>query len=74
MTDQERLADEAKRLLAQMAPYIEAAEKDEYEQMLICKDANTVFEHLATLRAFRKVSAKVQAAGLNVARKAPAVA
>jgi hypothetical protein len=74
MTDQERLADEAKRLLAQMAPFMKAAEESVYEQMLQAKDVGAVCEHLAMLRALRKVSETVQAASLNVARKAPAVA
>lgn len=77
MTDAERKATEAERLLAEIAPYCEQVEKEAYEALLRETDEARILEGRRLIVASRKFQDALRAAvtmGQQSARKAPAVA
>jgi hypothetical protein len=77
MTEAERKASEAERLLADIAPYCEQVEKDAYEALLRETDHDKIIEGQRFILASRKFRAALATAvtlGKQAARKAPAVA
>lgn len=77
MTDAERKASEAERLLAEIAPYCEQVEQEAYEALLRETDHDKIIEGQRFILASRKFRAAFETAvtlGKQAARKAPAVA
>jgi hypothetical protein len=77
MTDLERKAQEAKRLLEETKPYFDLIERDAYEALLAGKEMADVLDGRLFILAIRKFRAALDAAvtrGVQEARKAPTVA
>lgn len=77
MTDAERKATEAERILAEIAPYCEQVEKEAYEALLLDTDEAKILEGRRLILASRKFQDALRTAitlGKQSARKAPAVA
>jgi hypothetical protein len=77
MTDAERKASEADRIMAEIAPYCEQVERDAYEALLLETDEAKILEGRRLILASRKFQAALRTAitlGAQAARKAPAVA
>jgi hypothetical protein len=77
MTDTERKAAEAERLMAEIAPYLDAVEKQSFEALLVETEAEKILEHRHFINASRKFRAELKTAivlGSQAARKAPTVA
>jgi hypothetical protein len=77
MTDAERKAEEAKRLLDETKPYFEQIEREEYEALLVEADPLKVQDRRLQILAIRRLRSALQTAitvGTQSARKAPAVA
>lgn len=77
MTDAERKASEAERLLQEIAPYCEQVERDAYEALLIETDETKILEGRRLIVASRKFQDALRTAitlGKQASRKAPAVA
>lgn len=77
MTDAERKAAEAERLLADIAPYCEQVEKDAYEALLVEADPAKVLEGRQFIVASRKFQAALETAvtlGKHAQKKRPSVA
>lgn len=77
MTDAERKASEAERLLAEVGPYCEQVEKDAYEALLLETDQDKILEGRRLILASRKFQDVLKTAitlGKQSARKAPSVA
>lgn len=77
MTDAERKAAEAERLLAEIAPYCEQVERDAYEALLIARDPVVVMEHQRFINAARGLQAALKTAitlGKQASKKPVSVA
>jgi hypothetical protein len=77
MTDTERKATEAERILAEITPYCEQVERDAYEALLLETDHDKIIEGQRFILASRKFKAALATAvtlGKQAAKKAPAVA
>lgn len=77
MTDAERKAAEAERLLAEIAPYCEQVEKGAYEALLLETDEAKILEGRRLILASRKFKDALRTAirlGKQASKKAPAVA
>jgi hypothetical protein len=77
MTDTERRAQEAKRLLEENKPYFDLIERDAYEALLAGKEMADVLDGRLFILAIRKFRAALDTAimrGVQEARKAPTVA
>lgn len=77
MTEAERKASEAERLLAEIAPYCEQVERDAYEALLSETDEAKILEGRRLIVASRKFQDVLRTAitlGKQSARKAPSVA
>lgn len=77
MTEAERKATEAERLLSEIAPYCEAVEREAYEALLLEKDPAAILEGQKFINASRRFRDALKSAvtlGKSSARQAPAVA
>lgn len=62
MTDAERKASEAERLLAEIAPYCEQVEKEAYEALLLETDHGKIIEGQRFILASRRFKAAFETA------------
>ena len=77
MTEAERRATEAERIMAEIAPYCAQVEAEAYEAMLIEKDPAAILEAQKFIQASRRFQQALKSAvtlGKSSARVAPAVA
>jgi hypothetical protein len=77
MTDIERKADEAKRLIEGVQPYLDQIERDAFEAIVHAASQADVLDHRLLVVAIRKFRGALQSAvtaGQQAARKAPSVA
>lgn len=77
MTDAERKAAEAERLLAEIAPYCDQVEKEAFEALILETDNDKILEGRRLIVASRRLRDVLKAAitlGKQSTRKAPAVA
>lgn len=77
MTDTERKASEAERLLSELAPYCEQVEQEAYEALLRETEDAKILEGRRFILASRKFQDALRSAitlGKQSTRKAPAVA
>jgi hypothetical protein len=77
MTDAERKASEAERIMAEIAPYCEQVERDAYEALLVETDEAKILEGRRLILASRKLQDALKTAitlGKQSARKTPSVA
>jgi hypothetical protein len=77
MTEAERKATEAERLLQDIAPYCEQVEREAYEALLLETDHDKIIEGQRFILASRKFQNVLKTAitlGKQSARKAPSVA
>lgn len=62
MTDAERKAADAERLMGEIGPYCDAVEKDAYEALLLESDPAKILEGRQFILASRKFRAALQTA------------
>lgn len=77
MTDLERKAADAERLMADIAPYLDKVERDSFEALLVETEAEKILEHRHFINASRRFRAELKTAivlGSQAQRKAPTVA